>query len=317
MAKIFFSYSHKDEAMRDQIDVHLSTLKREGAINAWHDRRIVAGEPLDKAIDENLETADVILCLISPDFIASDYCYSREMTRALERHKQGTARVIPVILRHCEWEKTPLGKLRATPRDGRPIAAWPDRDEALLDVARDVRKAVSEIGNTTATLPAAAPLNVGELTIVRPAARSANLHIKQTFSDLDRDTYIDDAFEFIAEYFATSLTELKKRHVNVDGRYNRIDRNRFTISLYEGGKKKSAMTVFRGGMLGHGRGIAFNLNDSGEISTSNGSFELREGAGGLEFDDLFHAFSGTQKEHRTKVDIADQLWDRLIEPLQR
>lgn len=143
MAKLFFSYSHKDEELRDELETHLSTLKREGLIAALHDRRITAGDRLDDAIHAYLEEADVILCLLSPDFIESDYCYSREMTRALERHATGEAKVIPVVVRHCDWRNTPLAQLRGTPRDNRPVRSWPDRDEAWFDVAQDVRAAVT------------------------------------------------------------------------------------------------------------------------------------------------------------------------------
>src|SRR5437762_917707 len=101
MAILFFSYSHKDEGLRDQLEIHLAMLKRQGFIETWHDRRISAGEILDHAVSENLESADIILLLVSPDFLASDYCYDREMMRAMERHEAGLSAVIPVILRPC------------------------------------------------------------------------------------------------------------------------------------------------------------------------------------------------------------------------
>ena len=99
MAALFFSYSHRDEGLRDQLEIHLAMLKRQGFIETWHDRRITAGEPLDQSISANLEHADIVLLLVSPDFLASDYCYDREMTRALERHISGSCTVIPVIFR--------------------------------------------------------------------------------------------------------------------------------------------------------------------------------------------------------------------------
>ncbi len=99
--KIFFSYSHKDEAFRDKLDVQLSTLKYEGLIETWHDRCITAGSPLDQRINARLEEADIILLLVSPDFLASQYCYGLEVTRALKRSESGNVRVIPVILRPC------------------------------------------------------------------------------------------------------------------------------------------------------------------------------------------------------------------------
>src|SRR5437773_11960637 len=99
MASLFFSYSHADEALRDHLEKHLSALKHQGIIETWHDRRIRVGQTFSLEIDSHLESADVILLLVSPDFLASDYCYHREMLRAMERHQNGAVVVIPVILR--------------------------------------------------------------------------------------------------------------------------------------------------------------------------------------------------------------------------
>lgn len=100
-------------------------LKRQGVIETWHDRRIVAGEELGGSISAELESAEIVLLLVSPDFLASDYCYDKEMTVALDRQARGEAIVIPVILRPCEWHHAPFGKLRATPSDGKPVTQWP------------------------------------------------------------------------------------------------------------------------------------------------------------------------------------------------
>jgi hypothetical protein len=142
MAKVFFSYSHKDEWLRDLLDTHLSMLKNEGLIEIWHDRRIEAGNDIDASIDHNLEEADIILLLISSDFLSSRYCWGIEVKRAMERHAAATARVIPVILRACDWHSAPFGKLLATPTDGKAITTWPNLDEAFLDVVRKIREAV-------------------------------------------------------------------------------------------------------------------------------------------------------------------------------
>lgn len=99
MAKVFFSYAHEDEALRDKLETHLSLLKRQGVIETWHDRRIGPGDAFGDDIDTALETSDIVLLLVSADFLASDYCHDIEMRRALERHAQGLARVVPIILR--------------------------------------------------------------------------------------------------------------------------------------------------------------------------------------------------------------------------
>jgi hypothetical protein len=139
------SYAHRDERLRDELDKHLSPLKRSAQIESWYDRRITPGSVLHMAIDGHLATADLVLLLISPDFINSDYCYQREMRVALQRHRRGQARIIPVILRPVDWQETPIGHLLATPRDGKPVTKWHRRDDAFLDIATSIRRAVEGI----------------------------------------------------------------------------------------------------------------------------------------------------------------------------
>lgn len=136
---VFYSYSHVDETLRQQLETHLALLRRRGAIREWHDRKIPPGSPIDPAIADVLESADIILLLISSDFLASDYCYDKEMARALERHRAGEAVVIPIILRPVDFEDSPFAGLLALPTDAKPITTWPNRDEAWLNVAKGIR----------------------------------------------------------------------------------------------------------------------------------------------------------------------------------
>lgn len=144
-ARLFFSYSHKDEDLRNQLEIHLTALKLQGQIDTWHDRRIVPGDNIDNKISAELEDAKIILLLISPDFIASDYCYGVESIRALKRHEANEARVIPVVLRPCNWRELPFGKLLALPTDGKPITSWADRDEAFLNVVEGIKNALTKV----------------------------------------------------------------------------------------------------------------------------------------------------------------------------
>ena len=109
--KSFFSYSHDDEALRNQLEKHLASLKHEGLVDSWHDRRLVAGEMVDNAIDAQIDAADIVLLLVSASFLSSHYCYSVEMQRALARHARKDCRVVPVILRACDWTHSSMGKL--------------------------------------------------------------------------------------------------------------------------------------------------------------------------------------------------------------
>ena len=144
--ELFYSYSHKDEGLRDELERHLQVLQRSGHIRSWHDRRINPGAEWADAIDSHISSAQIVLLLISADFLASDYCYGEEMRVALERHDQQLAVVIPVILRPVDWSGAPFARLQALPPDGKPITLWRNRDEAFTSVAREIRDVVTSFG---------------------------------------------------------------------------------------------------------------------------------------------------------------------------
>jgi hypothetical protein len=143
--EVFISYSHKDEDLKDELYIHLANLTRQNKIKPWQDRAIEAGTEWDAQIKAQLESAGVILLLITPRFIASEYCFDKEMQRAMERHAAGTARVIPIIIKPCDWQDTPFSKLQVLPKDAKPVVSWSDRDEALLNVVQGIRRAVDSL----------------------------------------------------------------------------------------------------------------------------------------------------------------------------
>ncbi len=143
--ELFISYSHKDEALRDELETHLAILKRQGAIETWHDRKIGAGTEWANQIDDNLKKADIILLLISSYFLASDYCYDIELKLAMERHEAGEALVVPIILRPVDWSGAPFGKLQAFPKDAKAITTWTNQHEAFMNVAQGIRTAVERL----------------------------------------------------------------------------------------------------------------------------------------------------------------------------
>ncbi|PLY59587.1 hypothetical protein HBH1_02097 [Herbaspirillum sp. BH-1] len=326
MASVFFSYTHVDEPLRDQLEVHLSLLKREGLITAWHDRRIVAGDNLDDAISEQLEKADIILLLVSADFIASDYCYATEMKRALERHAANEARVIPVILRACEWHGAPFGKLNAVPTDGRAVTSWPNKDEAFANIAKSIRAAVAATGKSSAPkdrdgffarTPIAAQASAPEQSFYE-LPRSSNMRVRQHFSDLDKDTFVTQTFDFIARFFEGSLQELQTRHDQFQGRFTRVDARRFTASIYKDGKSVSQCTVVHGGAFG-GNGNR-EITYSNQISTHSGSYNealtITEDSQSLYLKPMMSSARGVV-DKLSETGAAEYLWSMLIEPVQR
>src|SRR5712692_2693467 len=149
--KIFISYAQEDEALLNRLKIHLKPLNRQGIIDIWYDRNISAGTEWEKAISDQLNAAQIILLLISPDFMASDYLYGIEMKRAMEKHERDDARVIPVILRSSYWEFEPLKKLKALPIDAKldvkPVISsrWHDLDEALVKVVEGIHEVAIEL----------------------------------------------------------------------------------------------------------------------------------------------------------------------------
>jgi TIR domain len=141
--QVFVSYAHKDEKLRSELDKHLTLLKRKGVVDAWYDRKILPGTDFGAEIDNRLCGSQLVLFLVSPDFLASGYCYEKEMARAMQMHQAGSARVIPVILRPVDWKDAPFAKLLALPKDGKPVTKWANRDSALLDITEGIRSAIN------------------------------------------------------------------------------------------------------------------------------------------------------------------------------
>ena len=141
---IFYSYAHEDEDYKNKLVEHLSVLKRRGYISEWHDRKIEAGGNWSKAISQNLESADIILLLVSSSFIVSEYCWEVEMKCALERHARGEATVVPIVLRPVLFRGAPFEKLQMLPKDAKPVSTWKNIDEAFVDIAISIMNLVVE-----------------------------------------------------------------------------------------------------------------------------------------------------------------------------
>lgn len=316
-ARVFISYSHKDEELRDQLEVQLAMLKRQGLIETWHDRRMNAGDRFDWTISEELDAADIVLLLVSPDFLASDYCYKIEKARALERHEEGSARLISVILRPCDWTHTDLRQYLVTPTDGRPVTQWPDRDQAFLDVTRSIRQAIEEIG------AAEEPKQVHDYIDQRPPnsladkfPRSSNMRLRKHFSEADRDRFLLSTFEYMDRFFQGSLKEIQARNQDIEGRYRKVDANVFTATIYRTGAKIAACSVRLGGM--YGRGIAYSDGDAAPTNSCNESLSIRNDDQKLFLQPMGMASIGSSSEDKklSEEGAAEYYWSLLIRPLQ-
>ena len=318
-ASLFFCYSHRDESLRDQLEVHLAGLQRKGLIRTWHDRRITAGDAIDAAISAQLGEADVVLLLVSPDFIASDYCYAVEMTRALEQHEQGTTIVIPVILRPCDWTGLPFSHLLALPTDGRPITSWPNIDAAFMSVVEGINGAVVKLGLRRTEVRAAtsvtSPRSASQV-VPGTGPRSSNLRVAKVFKDRDRNKFLIDSFSYMKKFFENSIAELSKRNADIDGHVDAPTNNRFTVTIYRDGHRVSGCSIFLA--RDHGSAdIRFSDREDDVVASWNESLSVDHDEQTLFLKPmgmLHHSFGVP-----TRLSMqggAELFWGQLIRPLQ-
>jgi hypothetical protein len=138
-------YSDQDQSLYQLLRQHLSPLEREGLISTWSNADITAGAKWQEEVEKHLNTAEIILLLISPGFISSDYCYSQQLMKAMERHEAGGARVIPVLLRPVLWKKAPFAVLQVAPKNEKPVTTWSDTNDAFLEIVEDISVAIEVV----------------------------------------------------------------------------------------------------------------------------------------------------------------------------
>lgn len=311
--RLFFSYSHVDESTRDQLDVHFAMLKRRGEIDTWHDRRILGGEDFDKEIKFELEHADIILLLVSPYFLNSDYCYGVELKRALEKHVEGTAHVLPVIAEVCDWKSSPIGAVKAIPKDGKPLSKYANINEGLLEVVDEIRRISEKRKGSSAKNNPAVGTNTGSVSA--PAIRTSNLRLKKEFSAADRDRFLFSSFEFMSNFFESSLKELEVRNKGIETMFRSINANVFNCQIYKNGAAASQCQV----SLGNGIGRSHQLTYSSQLRENSYNECLSVGDDGvvLFLSPMMGSLGQKKTDDRlTQEGAAEYFWSMLIERLQ-
>jgi hypothetical protein len=193
---VFYCYSRKDHDLRDDLDKHLTDLHRSGLIKAWYDGEILPGASWEKEIETHLKTAQVILLLISADFIRSDYCYSKEMVHATERHEANEARVVPILLRSVDCPNAPFNHLQRLPSDNVPVTSWTNRDEALTNIAQGIRRVVDDLLSQHSVILNGPPVSVPSGSQPSLATHDSLQQSKQIrkMTQNPENTSLDDSF---------------------------------------------------------------------------------------------------------------------------
>ncbi|MGR3319290.1 MAG: toll/interleukin-1 receptor domain-containing protein [Candidatus Anammoxibacter sp.] len=316
MAKLFFSYSHKDEELRNELEIHLALLKRQGVISSWHDRRITAGSDIDQTISSELESSQIILLLVSAHFLASDYCYEKEMTRALEKNQDESAVVIPVILHPCDWHSSPFGNLRATPTDGKPVSMHGNQHEAFAIIAKDVRETAQSIGTPDSTSEINQFHDVASTRILQ-GSRSSNLRIKRKFDDHEKDKFLENSYEYMARFFEGSLQELSERNKHIKTRFKRLDGTCFTAFIYDKGERVAECSIFYGGGNFSSSGISYSNTGDGQRNSYNDSISVEDNGYTLQLKPLgMQMYGHNQDSALSEQGAAEHYWSLFIKPLQ-
>ncbi|WP_437948013.1 tetratricopeptide repeat protein [Sorangium sp. So ce296] len=173
--RLFISAVPKDVALRDELDVCLKPHERGGRIDVWHEGRVGAGDASAAEARARLEAADIVVLLVSPDFLASDRHHHEEAARALARSAAGEVVVVPVPVRHCDWSWTGFGRLKPLPAGGRPVNAWPDRDEPWNEVTRGLLEVADQVARRRAAGGGPSPRAAGLPELGRCIGRDAEV----------------------------------------------------------------------------------------------------------------------------------------------
>ena len=304
--RAFISYSHHDKAALDRLHVHLKNLTRGGHIETWYDRDILAGSGLNAEIARELEAADLFLLLVSPDFIASDYCVEREMKRALERHAAGAARVVPIIVEECDWKAMgELRQLKAVPTDGKAISEWANANTAYLDVVQELRRIIEADGLPT-TVTTAAPKPVA----VRPA--TTRYRAKRQFDQIDKSDFRDGAFVIIKDYFRRASIEIDTIE-GLRGRFVDRGATSFGATIVNAGHRNGTAYITVHCRNSHAAmgDIYYSFSENAGDNTANGGFNVSVDDYEQFLIQTMNTF-GNAGERLTPEQAAESLWNEFI-----
>ncbi len=322
MIKIFISYSHVDDNYRNELQKHLTCLQHQGIVETWHDRRIISGEKWADRIDDELRQADIILLLISSDFISSRYCYELEMTEALARHNRKEAVVVPIILRPCHWTGLPFGQLQAATKDGKPVEKYLSLDDAFLEIIQNIETVAKHL---TAKIPSTATSSFKSISIPTSVPskpelpRSSNLAIPKAFSDHDKDTFITKAFDYMARFFEGSLQELKIRNPGTNTNFQKVDSRSFESIIYINGKQASKCGIWLGDFLGSkgSSSIMYSSSGLGQGNSFNESMSIKDNGNILGLESMGMSHLHLTEKILTNEGAAEYYWTMFFEPVKR
>lgn len=299
----FISYSHIDESALERLHKHLAMLRRESALNAWTDHQIVPGDRLDDEVKHNLNRSEIFIALVSPDYLASNYCYEKEFQYALSLYKSDKIRIVPVILETCDWLSSPFKDFLVLPKDGKPISTWTNQNNAYLDVVNGLRRTIESSRPATR-----AQSIVSEITSRRP-------RIKRDFDTIQKAEFADKTFEIIKSYFQTSCDELNGIEDTIRAKFEEMNKTAFTCTIVNRSKMRGgeAHITFHNSKGRHHFGdINYVYQRYAETNTSNGAVHVEADEYNL-FLTLGAFYHGEGKDKKYSPEqIAEVMWNDFV-----
>lgn len=304
--KAFISYSHKDENYLERLKVHLAQMKREGIIAEWTDKEIHAGSSLDNEINNALATSEIFLALVSPDYIASNYCYEKEFETAQKMQDEDQLMIVPIIVEPCDWQKTPFGKLKALPKDGKAISEWTNPNNAFLNVIEELRR-----------LTVAKTFSSNELLNVAPSQVVRNYKVKKNFSEVDKYNFKEISYEEIKNYFRASITELDSLE-NLQARFTNEDKGFFTCLISNRANNQSSFLTVQAGSDGQRHFGDLSYSFSEQIITNSIQMGKVFKIDNDDYEQFWtkssqgFGFSSQSTSRLTAHQVAEEIWNEFI-----
>lgn len=303
----FISYAHVDDRRRERLHKHLAMLRRDGLLSEWSDHEILPGDRFADQIDAALERAGLFLALLSPDYLASSYCYEKEFQRAQELNDVGHLRIVGVVVEPCDWRNSPFAELVVLPKDGRAIPDWTNENTAFLNVVEELRRVLQQPGP---------PSPVADKPIRSQTAQPRRLRIKQDFDAIQKAEFAEAAFKAIADYFQRACGEMHEASEHLRARFTDLGRDAFTCTLVNRAKIRGEahVTVRRGRGRHHIGDISWLWAEHGEENSSNGWLSVEADDFELHLKGSVDRFGfGGRDQVMTPQQAAEQLWNAFME----
>ncbi|WP_294296522.1 toll/interleukin-1 receptor domain-containing protein [uncultured Chryseobacterium sp.] len=306
--KAFISYSHKDSNYLERLKVHLAQMKRDGLITDWTDEEIHAGGSLNNEISDALNSSELFLALLSPDYIASNYCFNKEFETAQGMQEDGKIIIVPIIVEPCDWQRTPFGNLKALPKDGKAVSEWTNPNNAFMNVIDELRRLTSFTKSSS---------TVQNVQYSAPEKLARNYKVKKYFSEVDIFNFKESSYEEIKDYFNSSISELDAVE-NLQARFTNEGKGFFTCLISNrANNENSFLTVLIGGNdHKHYGDLSYSFTD--QINTNSIQIGKVFRVENDEYEQFWtrnsqgFPFSNQSNINLTARQVAEEIWNDFI-----